>query len=177
MRGIADESAGWASAHSVPYLLTLDGDTLVATPHPDLDKYRTGGLHRHLDGLAADMTWTPDDAGIYDRIRRPDRGLPGARQRRDDDRRRRRVHGRFPTPASIRIILDGPVLEVASAGGLFGSPISPQGTTLTLRGTDSETSAMPSPGSRLMPTASQLDRASSLVRKLYPGCLSGSTNP
>src|SRR3712207_5423471 len=40
MRGVADPAAGWASAHSVPHVLSLDGDTLVAVPHPDLERYR-----------------------------------------------------------------------------------------------------------------------------------------
>ena len=34
MRGVIDERAGRASALSVPHVLRLDGDTLVAAPHP-----------------------------------------------------------------------------------------------------------------------------------------------
>ena len=56
--------AGWASAHSVPHALTLDGDTLIATPHPDLEQYRTGATTGDVAGLAADVTWTPDEAGL-----------------------------------------------------------------------------------------------------------------
>jgi beta-fructofuranosidase len=38
-RGVISPEQTWASALSVPHALTLDGDTLVATPHTDLDKY------------------------------------------------------------------------------------------------------------------------------------------
>ncbi len=48
MRGVHDLDAGWASAHSLPHVLSLDGDVLVATPHPDVERYRrqTAGGHR-----------------------------------------------------------------------------------------------------------------------------------
>ena len=45
----------------------------------------------------------------------------------------------FPYAGDVRIILDGPVLEIASAAGLFAAPITPNGTTLTVRGSNSET--------------------------------------
>jgi len=140
MRGIMDETVGWAGAHSVPHLLTLDGDTLVASPHPDLDKYRTRVPAGHVAGLAADLTWTPDDAGLSIESG----GQAVVSLTRENDTVVTVTVGenewQLPYSADVRLILDGPVLEVSSTGGLFGSPISPQGTTLTLRGTDSETS-------------------------------------
>ena len=42
MQGVADLRAGCATEHSIPHVLTLDGETSVAAPHPDLDPYRTG---------------------------------------------------------------------------------------------------------------------------------------
>lgn len=138
MRGIADESAGWASAHSVPYLLTLDGDTLVASPHPDLDNYRTGTPTGHITGLAADVRWTPDDAGLSIESG----GQTVVALVLENDQVKIAVDDRewwLPYSGDVRLILDGPVLEVASAGGLFGSPIDPQGTSLSARGTNSAT--------------------------------------
>ena len=41
-------------------------------------------------------------------------------------------HQRMPLSGDIRIILDGPVLEVSSAGGLYGSVIAPKGETLAV---------------------------------------------
>jgi beta-fructofuranosidase len=138
MRGIADESARWASAHSVPYVLTLDGDILVATPHPDIDKYRQQESTRTVDGLAADVTWSPDAAGIAFESG----GKAVVSLARENDEVIVAVGDqswKTPYSGNIRIILDGPVLEVASAAGLFGSSIAPQGDTLTLQPTNSET--------------------------------------
>ena len=130
MRGIADESAGWASAHSVPYLLTLVGDTLVAERSPGRRmEYRRVVSTGTVDGLAADVTWTPDDAGI--------RSNPAAEtvvslvRDADDEITIAIGDGLSTIPYSGRPpdILDGPALEVASAGGVFGSLIFPQGDT------------------------------------------------
>src|SRR5258708_4573589 len=62
MRGIQDAEAGWSSAHSVPYVLSLLGNRLVATPHPDLGRYQGQALENEhiLSGLAFDATWTPN---------------------------------------------------------------------------------------------------------------------
>ena len=140
MRGIGDPEAGWEGAHSVPYALSLDGDPLVATPHPDLDKYRTRAPAGYVAGLAADLTWTPDDAGLSIKSG----GHAVVSLSRGNDTAVTVTVGendwQLPYSGDVRLILDGPVLEVSSTGGLFGSPISPQGTTLTLRGTDVETS-------------------------------------
>ena len=59
LRGVADESSGWASAHSVPHRLTLVGDRLVAQPHPDvLDQIPT--LEKNDDGLRPELlVWDP----------------------------------------------------------------------------------------------------------------------
>ena len=45
----------------------------------------------------------------------------------------------FPYSGDVRVIVDGPVLEIASAAGLFAAPITPHGTTLTVRGSNAET--------------------------------------
>lgn len=137
MRGIADEPAGWASAHSVPYVLTLDGDTLVATPHPDLDKYRAGTPTGNIPGLAADITWTPDHAGLSVESG----GQTVVSVVRDNDELTVAVGEKawaFPYSGDVRVIFDGPVLEIASGAGLFAAPITPNGTTLTVRGGNSE---------------------------------------
>ena len=94
MRGIADVEAGWASAHSVPHVLTLDGDRLVATPHPDVDAVRGRVADDgRLAGLAGDLVWSPaarrrtaDLVG-----RRAGRLTPGGRRRARRSSRRRRM--------------------------------------------------------------------------------------
>jgi beta-fructofuranosidase len=138
LRGVADKAAGWASAHSVPYVLTLVGDSLVATPHPDLDKYRTGAPTGHITGRAAEVTWTPDDTGMSVESG----GQTVVSVVRDNDELTVAVGAQtwtLPYSGDVRIILDGPVLEITSAAGLFAAPIAPNGTTLTVRGSNSET--------------------------------------
>jgi hypothetical protein len=47
VRGIISTEGQWASALSIPHTLTLDGDTLVAIPHADLETYsRPGSLEQ-----------------------------------------------------------------------------------------------------------------------------------
>jgi beta-fructofuranosidase len=126
MRGVHDESGGWASAHSVPHVLTLDGGTLVAAPHPDLLKYRVA-VAAERSGLAVDVTWHPvgDDELKISSGGRPVAAIStGAGvltvQVGDDS-------WAMPAGGDIRVILDGPVLELSSTAGVFGAAISPDG--------------------------------------------------
>ena len=139
MRGVQDVAAGWASAHSVPHLLTLDGDTLVATPHPDLAKYhRTRIEDGRLEGLAGDLTWQPNDG---DELRISSGGRLTATLNTEGDALRVQVgdeswevpRGEYDL-GEIRVILDGPVLEVSSAAGLCGAAIEPAGGHFVIEG-------------------------------------------
>src|SRR6476469_6900174 len=62
MRGIADPDVEWAGAHSVPHLLRLEGDHLVADPHPDIERYHqpAGSGTPPFDAQAVDITWSPN---------------------------------------------------------------------------------------------------------------------
>ena len=40
--------------------------------------------------------------------------------------------GEVPVSGLVRVLVDGPVLEVSSAGGLFGAAIAPAGTGLEI---------------------------------------------
>ncbi len=132
MRGVQDAAEGWASAHSVPYVLTLDGDTLVATPHPDLAKYRGAELSGgRLAGRAGDLTWQPTAA---DELRITSAGRVAATLRVQDDALTVDVGdeswslpGANGRNGDIRVILDGPVLEVSTTAGLLGAAIAPAG--------------------------------------------------
>ncbi|WP_439593772.1 glycoside hydrolase family 32 protein [Microbacterium sp.] len=132
MRGIADFDAGWASAHSIPYVLTVEDDVLVAAPHPDIERYRSP----EASGLAADISWTPDTAGLNissggDAVASLELSSPEELTLRIGEA----VHS-FPVSGDVRVIVDGPVLEVASRGGLFGSAVAPHGEALLVRAGD-----------------------------------------
>ena len=128
MRGVADAASGWASAHSVPHVLTLDGDTLVATPHPDILKYRGAAVDDgRLSGLAGDVTWHP---AVDDELRISSGDQVTATLRMAGGTLTVRVGDEswtMPAGRDIRVIIDGPVLEVSSVAGVLGAAIQPAG--------------------------------------------------
>lgn len=65
MRGAADEDSGWASAHSVPHRLTLEGDRLVTQPHPEvLEQLRS--FEKDADGRGPELlTWDPARGDLH----------------------------------------------------------------------------------------------------------------
>ena len=133
MRGIEDVEAGWASAHSVPHVLTLDGDRLVATPHPDVEAVRGRVADDgRLPGLAGDLVWSSADA---DELRISSGGALAASLRVADGELVVRVDDdewSMPAAAEIRVLLDGPVLAVSSRAGAFGAAIAPAGDHLVV---------------------------------------------
>lgn len=134
MRDVADVEAGWASAHSVPYRLHVDGDRLIAAPHPDVSAHRSHPASGdQVDGLAADVEWDGEGELMVSSASEP---VVEIRRSADDlvIQLGSATHV-VPVVGSVRVILDGPVLEVASAGGLFGAGIAPRGTGLTITGT------------------------------------------
>jgi len=122
LRGVHDEAEGWAGAISLPYLLTLDSGRPELVPHDGLDGARTG----QRPASALDIVWTP---GPADELRLvDDADAPVAILRRDGDRVTV-VAGTSVTPEMpcsgdvLRVVLDGPVLEIAGADGLFAVPV------------------------------------------------------
>lgn len=132
MRGIADADAGWAGAHSIPYVLSLRDDLLVATPHPDLDRYHAPASSSGVvAGLAADISWTPDADGLTI----TSGGAVVARLvlvGDEVDIVAGGASGRLPHPGPVRVVVDGPTLEVSGAAGVFGAAVEPHGDSLTV---------------------------------------------
>ncbi|WP_426321731.1 glycoside hydrolase family 32 protein [Microbacterium sp. E-13] len=126
MRGIADTEAGWASAHSVPYILRLDDELLIAEPHPDLAAHRVEPAREgDIPGVVADIEWSPDPGATLS-IESGDREVALLRYRGDHlTIETEGTASEMPARGDVRVIVDGPVLEVSSAAGVFGAPISP----------------------------------------------------
>jgi beta-fructofuranosidase len=138
MRGVDDVDAGWAGAHSVPHVLELDGDVLVARPHLDLESYRAapvaGGL---VDGTAADVVWGGEGRltiASGDRVLATVEGTLGEIV----------VHvpegewtGTWAVPRArgdIRVIVDAGSVEISTDRGLFGAGIPAPENGLTVAG-------------------------------------------
>ena len=51
VRDLVDPAGRWASAHSVPHAVRLDGERLVLSPHPAVDAARTGAPRTVRDGV------------------------------------------------------------------------------------------------------------------------------
>lgn len=131
MRGVADFEAGWASAHSIPYVLSVEDGVLVAAPHPDLERYRSGDAADRIGGLAADITWAPDSGDLT--VSSGDQVVVSLAATADGLRvTTAGIEAMVPVSGDVRVILDGPVLEISSAGGLFGAAIAAAGDALTV---------------------------------------------
>lgn len=136
MRGIADLDSGWASAHSIPYALALDGEALVARPHPDIERLR--GPRRNSDhrsiGPLSDVNWEPADDTSRLRL------LCGRRLVLEITRRPRELvvatsAGSTGMPYSdgeVRVVLDAGVVEISTRDGLLGFPVAAWERELTI---------------------------------------------
>ncbi|MGY1603925.1 glycoside hydrolase family 32 protein [Geodermatophilus sp. SYSU D00815] len=119
LRGIADPAGGWTGATSLPYLLGLDGDRPVLTPHDALAARRTAPQ----PATALDAAWRPAAGGDELRLVGAD-GAPVARLRWDGGRVLVDDGAALPHPrGDLRLVLDGPVLEVCGPGGVLAVPV------------------------------------------------------
>lgn len=136
MRGVADEDQGWASCLSMPYLLSVQEGRLVAEPHPEVTARRRDPLDAGENAAAFDLAWIPtagdqltldSPAGKSVRLGVADRRIVMERPGRET----------FSMPWSgggVRVIVDGPVLEVSSVDGVLGGPIEPASSWASLHG-------------------------------------------
>lgn len=133
LRGVEDPGNGWASAHSLPHVLRLAGDEVVATPHPALDALREGPAVLEVGAAVAvpvryDVEWWAP-AGAECRIARGRAREATARLTRGGDAIAVTVGERtwrLPSPdGAVRVVVDGPVLEVFTSAGVLAAPLPP----------------------------------------------------
>jgi beta-fructofuranosidase len=135
MRGVADAGEGWSSCLSLPHVLSVADGRLVAAPHPDLDARR--GREARDGDTAIDATWEPRAGG--DRLVLMSGDVESVVVTVDDGAVRwdRPGHksARMPwTGGPLRVVVDGPVLEISSRDGLLGGPVEPIDRMLPVRG-------------------------------------------
>lgn len=129
IRGAEDKAAGWVGAHSLPHSLSVLGDRLVATPHVDVEGYRKGVVDVGSAGFPVDgpvdVSWTPGDG---DELRLLADGGVAVSVTRHRDALGITVGDQsweVPVEGPVRLVLDGPVLELSSGGGIFACPVPP----------------------------------------------------
>lgn len=136
MRGIQDAEAGWSSAHSIPYILCLQGNHLVATPHPNLKRYQGQAVDngQTVSGLALDATWTPKgEASLLKVLSGSDSVLQVSTTVNALTVCVKNETWTMPySGGDVRMILDGPVAELSTVEGILGLAIAPKGEQLTV---------------------------------------------
>lgn len=133
LRGI--EGDGWAGAHSVPYRLDASSGRLIATPHPDLEARRVASATgRMVDGLAADVEWACEDGTLEIRSGGETAATLTIRDGDLDVTVAARTD-HLPVLGDVRIIVDGPVLEVSSRAGVYAAAIAPVGAQFEFEAT------------------------------------------
>ncbi len=136
LRGIRGD--GWAGAHSVPYRLSVEGGRLIARPHPDVAAHRTGVRpDGRVDGLAADIEWASAEGTLTvssggDVVMSISRDGGHAVVTTPSE------SSSLPVAGGVRVIVDGPVLEVSSDAGVFAGAVKPQGCGLEVSVTAGE---------------------------------------
>lgn len=111
LRGAADETSGWASAHSVPHRLSLVDGRLIAQPHPEvLAQLRT--LENDDENGPELLEWNPAQGDVL--ISSASRSVTLHAHEEGveviDGDERTLLPGAGDQPATL--LVDGPVLEV-----------------------------------------------------------------
>lgn len=136
MRGVEDSDAGWSSALSVPHVLEIRAGRLVTTAHPSLEAARTGKADlTDLGGRVVDLEWTPISAGERIDFLDGDDLVASLVWTEDAVVLERAGEEAWSAPhevGSVRVLLDGPVLEAITSAGVIGGAVRPA-TAVTAR--------------------------------------------
>jgi beta-fructofuranosidase len=137
VRGVISPEGQWASALSIPHTLSLEGDTLVATPHADLTNYSQPGQLEQVDGKlfetelndGADLRCTVTTGTVIG-LTTLDEALVTLRH--DGDSLAVTAAGNadfadalFPADAGseVRVIIDAGVVEISGRQGIMAVPL------------------------------------------------------
>jgi beta-fructofuranosidase len=128
VRGVGDAEAGWASCLSVPQVLEVRGGRVRLEPHPVLAAARGPEVDpARLPGGAVDLEWRPGRSGVPLSLAGPG-GTTTLRVGEqgvgvDSPAGSWTVPG-GPQP-EVRLLLDGPVLELWVDGRPLAAPVPP----------------------------------------------------
>ncbi|NYD42771.1 glycoside hydrolase family 32 protein [Nocardioides panaciterrulae] len=139
MRGVGGADAGWSGCLSVPYVLSVADGRLRATPHPELAARRGPSPDPEPDLAAGpvDLEWSPDPDGDRLELVPPSGASTSLVVGHGTVTLERPGHADSSMPWSggdLRVLVDGPVVEVAGADGLLGGALAPPHRLLAGRG-------------------------------------------
>jgi len=148
LRGIDDSEGQWAGAHSLPHALRLDeNDVLIAEPHPNITQRRgrptmigpDSNLASTVLPSVAEAEWeiVPDQPASLNVLSAD--GASVLRIFTDDFGLQIEIENKtwqMPFAGHIRLIFDGPILELFGSTGVFSAPI-PRGSARTISVTGS----------------------------------------
>ncbi|MCL3859804.1 glycoside hydrolase family 32 protein [Actinotalea sp. K2] len=132
MRDVDDAAGSWASAHSLPHRLTLQGDRVVAAPPPEVALARTGPATTTRSGRVevpwvVDLEWLLDTPGSGATL--VITGVGGVEvqvEARDAEVTATVGEASWSMPlvdTALRLVIDGPVMEIFTLSGVMGFPI------------------------------------------------------
>ncbi|MEV4736864.1 MULTISPECIES: glycoside hydrolase family 32 protein [unclassified Microbacterium] len=125
LRGVG--GADWTGAHSIPYRPTLVDGRLVVEPHPDVLDHRVPSWGDGVvDRLAADIEWSAAD-GVLTIVSGSAPIITFTRAGDEVVAETPTSRSVFPAIGAMRIVLDGPIIEVSSMGGAFATGVEPSG--------------------------------------------------
>ena len=140
LRDVDDPAGRWASSHSVPHILHIEGDRLVATPHPSVSAQRKAGPVLDPFGAKAmsivsansDIEWDAASGGALTFANEAGIPLAALTAGADDLTVSVGEHAWHMPLAdrTVRVLLDGPVIEVFANTGTFAAPLPSASATV-----------------------------------------------
>ncbi len=132
LRKVGDAEAGWMGAHSLPWGLHTVGEVLVARPPAVVLERRAGAVLEGLLPAVADLEWDarPGDFLVAVDQFRLDATAESVAVTIGDSRHELPWAGE-----PLRLVLDGPVLEVFGDLGVLAVPVAATGRDGVLEGT------------------------------------------
>jgi beta-fructofuranosidase len=135
LREVTDSQGRWTGAHSLPHMLRLDeNNQLTAEPHPNVAQRRRPATKTSIDHEQpaalppiADMEWNLGRRRPATLSVRSADGTHVLRVIANDGALKIEIADKIwtmPYSAALRLIFDGPVVELFSIGGAFAAPIT-----------------------------------------------------
>lgn len=129
LRGVTDPAGAWVGAHSLPHTLHVVGDHLVARPHPHVAAARTAATPvLGLTPIAptTDLEWSLERGRAAGLEIRDTDGVVVALSSDGSALGVRGDRGAWSLPrtgTAVRVVLDGPVLEVFTDDGILAAQV------------------------------------------------------